>query len=217
MRIITAVIAFITLYTAAADPCCLCGVCQPAQGRGDVFVDSKGTTCTDKFLEVAEFQVAGTSSCQVQTSMYYGRCCDLSKSVTQIQQDAPGDPCEKYPRSNNPTCTLCHDGAYPKKPSTGTAILGMQGNPSCADLYCIGLRGGITDQMCNPLQDYMDEPCGCYSRFAYQNGNAPQNEAGDTGNVPGKQNVAEDADKVRISGDQRKRGGINRKLKGEQA
>jgi len=29
----------------------------------------------------------------------------------------------------------------------------------------MGLKGHITNQLCNPWQDFMDIPCGCYSRF----------------------------------------------------
>jgi hypothetical protein len=58
-------------------------------------------------------------------------------------------------------CSLCHDGSFPKKPYTYAAILGIQGNPTCEDLYWMGLVGAITDQLCKPLQNYYDTPCGC--------------------------------------------------------
>ena len=35
---------------------------------------------------------------------------------------------------------------------------------NCLDLYNMGQNGEISEQMCNPLQDAMDIPCGCCDR-----------------------------------------------------
>ena len=157
----------IFLRIIEASPCCMCGGCFPRSGRERFKVDSVGTTCTAYILHVAEVATAGSSTCSALSRAHYDRCC-TNKATARIpqQRNGNGGRCKHVPYSNvGPLCHLCHDKKFPQKPSTVTAILGVSGNPSCATLYCMTRRGHISDQLCNPLQDFMDIPCGCYSRF----------------------------------------------------
>jgi len=55
-------------------------------------------------------------------------------------------------------CTVCHSGKTPVNMKMGVAVLQYPSAKNCRDLYYMGLRGDISEQMCNPLQDAMDVP-----------------------------------------------------------
>lgn len=63
-----------------------------------------------------------------------------------------------------PICDLCFGGGYPNKPYTITAVQYINGNPTCADLYLMGLNGEIDPLLCYPMQLYMQKPCGCFTQ-----------------------------------------------------
>jgi hypothetical protein len=146
--------------------CCLCDGCNgPASGRGDLAVSTNGLTCNQLVLTMADptEHQQGSSSCKTLKSEYYNHCCNEGYSPVSYQAATIGSPGDKFSQGSNPVCTLCHNGKYPEEEYTITAVLGFSGNPTCADLYWMGLKGQITDQMCAPLQDYMDRPCGCWN------------------------------------------------------
>lgn len=236
MKLSAILIALASLTLVAAQgPCCICDNCGIASSRENAFLDGSGTTCTDKVLEAAQNYRQGSSQCSTVKSRFYDICCDASKPYTPPVQALPADPCDVYPFADKgPACNLCHDGSYPKNEKTQVAVLGLtesvknhpglqasvSGNPTCGALYCLAKKGFVSNQLCSPMQDYMDVPCGCYARFT--GGNSPtvqQGYVGDNGNVPDKKDIPKQSDdgkdEVERLGDQkRKRGNINRNLKG---
>jgi hypothetical protein len=169
----TSMLLFVLCVPGMADDeiglCCLCEECEgPVGNRGtNVYVNAFGKTCNDLTLEMADpfnGSRAGNRICRSLQDEFRSTCCDPNFTPPDIVQ-IPNIPINYVPFGPNPRCDLCHDGAFPSKPHTVTAVLGIPGNPTCEELYWLARRGHVTDQMCKPLQDYMDEPCGCYSRF----------------------------------------------------
>lgn len=156
--------------------CCLCDGCKaPVNGRGDLKVDRYGKTCNSAMLEMADKFSPSSSQCSSSIGSFRRTCCDPGYNAASVAQAPTPSPGSSYPQGSYPKCTLCHSGQFPQKPTTLTAILGIPGNPTCRDLYYMGEKGQISDQLCNPMQDYMDAPCGCYDRTP--NPNASSNSA----------------------------------------
>lgn len=108
----------------------------------------------------------GSAVCVKEQDLYRRSCCDPTYNPLPVVQSPTASPGSNYPQGNEPVCDLCMDGSYPTKPNTVTAVLYIPGNPTCQDLYWMGLSGNIADYMCYPLQDYMQEPCGCITNTA---------------------------------------------------
>jgi len=143
--------------------CCLCDNCnRPVSNRGGLKITSSGDTCNTMSLKMAR-ESAGSSTCSSNIGRYRNSCCNANstpKAVAQSQQKA-ANPISSYKKGNEPTCHVCADGKFPRNPNVVTAILYMPGNPKCEDLYYMGRQGSIPDRLCNPLQDYFQQPCGC--------------------------------------------------------
>ena len=59
-----------------------------------------------------------------------------------------------------PACPICYDETYPSNPSMVINILGI-GADSCRMYYDYGRRGLIRTELCDTLQSFAYEPCGC--------------------------------------------------------
>lgn len=154
--------------TAADDDiglCCLCNDCFfPPSGRGDFFVNQDGLTCNELALEMADPENAstrGSGACRRLQRSFRQICCDASFDPPQVAQAPTPAPVINLPYGNEPVCNVCHDAAFPGLPKTVTAVLYIDGNPTCEQLYYMGLYGLILDRLCNPLQDYLAQGCGC--------------------------------------------------------
>jgi hypothetical protein len=157
------------IYTVSAEGldelCCLCDECSsPASGRDNLNVDQFGTTCYDQLLSMADTDNAstnGSGECTKQIALHRRRCCDSSYSPIEIVIAPTPAPVINLPYGSEPYCNLCPDGRFPGIPKTVTAVLYIPGNPTCEILYYMGRRGLIEDRLCNPMQDYLEEACGC--------------------------------------------------------
>lgn len=148
--------------------CCLCPKCQPAvPGRGDLHVDEYGLTCNKLYLQMADpsnTSVQGNSVCLRLIANFRTRCCDSSHKPIPIVQAPTAAPNWGMPRGNEPICNLCRDGSYPTKPFTLVAVLKQflpNGQYTCEELYRVGLTGNMPDQICKPLVNFVEQPCGC--------------------------------------------------------
>lgn len=61
-----------------------------------------------------------------------------------------------------PVCDICPDGLYPLRPDAHPRDTGIEGNPSCADLYWKGRTGQIPADRCGELRKDLEDPCGCW-------------------------------------------------------
>jgi hypothetical protein len=145
--------------------CCLCEECYlPASGRGSRFVDESGLTCDMLLLEMADptnESKVGSSACQSLQNSFRRTCCDSTYQPPEVAQAPTPAPLINLPRGTEPLCDLCEDGAFPGLPRTVTAVLYIDGNPTCELLYYMGLYGLIEDRLCNPIQNSLEQGCGC--------------------------------------------------------
>jgi hypothetical protein len=156
-------------YTVSAEAidelCCLCDECNsPASGRGYLNVDEFGTTCYEQQLSMADTENAstnGSEECTNQINLHRRRCCDSTFIPIDIAIAPTPAPVINLPNGTEPYCDLCADGRFPGLPKTVTAVLYIPGNPTCELLYEMGRRGRILDRLCNPMQDSLEEGCGC--------------------------------------------------------
>jgi hypothetical protein len=133
-------------------------------------------TCNEVALKLAADYAPG-GSCNSQASQFKNACCNKNANPTEYEKPQAAPESNPYGRGSNPECPICHYGVEPTKPNTVTAVLGMKGNPTCKQLDLMGKAGQITTKMCKPMQDYMDIPCGCYSRWGVSGGSGSTNKA----------------------------------------
>jgi hypothetical protein len=147
------------------DLCCLCDECSlPASGRENLNVDEFGTTCYEQLLSMSDPQnpsTNGSEECTEQINLHRQRCCNSTFIPIDIAIAPTPAPVVNLPLGSEPYCDLCTDGRFPGLPNTVTAVLYIRGNPTCEILYHMGRRGLIEDRLCKPMQDYLEEGCGC--------------------------------------------------------
>jgi hypothetical protein len=157
--------------------CCLCEYCDfVAPGRADFLVDEFGTTCYDVLLDMADGDndsKPGNGACASLQGKYRRACCDASYQPPEVAQAPTPAPVINLSFGNEPVCNVCPDGGFPDKPKTVLAILYIPGNPTCEILYEMGKRGLIEGRLCNPIQDYLFEACGCNRNGSFGSGLAP--------------------------------------------
>ena len=183
----------------AEDYCCLCDGCgPPLKDRRNIPANRNGDTCNDIALKMVDPRNnirPNSSSCRSHVSNYRNQCCASWYRPEKYDTPKPTNPADKYGSGPYRKCDLCHSGKFPSKPYTLTAVLNLdwdeKKNPTCTDLYWLGKVGRVSEQLCNPMQDYMDVPCGCYDRNPDPNkgggataGGAP-NQGGGEGTDPG--------------------------------
>ncbi|CAB9498495.1 expressed unknown protein [Seminavis robusta] len=126
-------------------------------------IKSDGTSCTKLAVSVAVDYEEGSSQCTKQIQAWREICCGdkqpIDVDITDVFDEYPDidsiqqvGPYEK--------CNVCRDGDYP---STTSMVLTMLyiGSGSCAQYWKVGQQGLIPDHLCDPLQYFAYEPCGC--------------------------------------------------------
>lgn len=152
-----ALLLFIILNTALSEtPCSLClGVDQLK--RPHTLVNSKGKTCAE--LMVNMFSLAEGPTCSKLKDEHYRRCC-TSEPVDEILQESPANFVSTLPKGPYKKCELCYTKDYPF--NTGMVINMLYiGVGSCAQYWEYGQSGWIPNHLCDPLQYFAYEPCGC--------------------------------------------------------
>ena len=139
--------------------CCLCTECYPSV-RGNFFVSDTGDTCDSTYLEMAPLN-PNSQKCASKINQYRQTCCDPNYNPIPIAQ-APDEPKQpNIPQGPHPHCDICRGGEFPGLPKTVTAVLYIPGNPTCEQLYFMGITGNIQRNLCWPMRDYFEAPCGC--------------------------------------------------------
>jgi hypothetical protein len=168
-KFVITLLAFFFLRVQADESmgmCCLCEDCDfPVTGREYIPVDEFGTTCYDKILEMADGgneSTQGSDKCKSLQNQYRQTCCDANYTPIEVAQAPTSAPVINLPSNGaEPICNVCPDGGFPDLPKTVLAILYIPGNPTCEILYEMGLQKLIPQRVCNPIQDYLYEACGC--------------------------------------------------------
>ena len=201
------------IYGDDIDLCCLCDRCgPPVSGREDLFVDANGKTCTDLVLEMADPRndsTVGSDKCEALIEQFSARCCDPNHNPLPIEQD-PTDPPRGDEPGEHPVCNLCKNGSFPKNPNTVIVALPefIPGTNTCRDLYWMGLNGELTDQICRPLQNFAEVPCGCEDD---EPSLPPTQKPDDISNYPPKKERPRDSskDSSKLHQGDRDRGGLH--------
>ena len=143
--------------------CCLCERCGYPP-RAQIFIDKFGQSCHK--LDSTMFNphnpsTAGSTTCLNLQNEWRSVCCDPNSSFQSVPQAPVPAPANNFPQGTEQPCDVCFSGAYPTKPHTITSVKWVPGNPTCGDLYWMGRTGNIPSAVCYPMQQFMQEPCGC--------------------------------------------------------
>ncbi|CAB9511193.1 expressed unknown protein [Seminavis robusta] len=140
--------------------CLLCGE-EGVDGleRPDFKVDQWGKTCSQLMLELALQYDEGDVGCDDSVDSFGAMCCD-EEEPDPIQQTPTSAPVYTGPMGDYPPCPICYNGNYPGNPAMVINILGI-GADSCRMYYHYGERGLIRTELCDTLQSFAFDPCGC--------------------------------------------------------
>jgi hypothetical protein len=150
--------------TSAKNECHICG---DAGNSGidfpTVILKGEGRTCIDIALDIAKnYPPAGEDECITAQDNYWHKCCSGVKPDGHTPP--PGLPPQRIPPVRyvgpNDECKICWGGDYPYKTSMVINMLYI-GVGSCAQYYKWGMEGRIQNEMCQSLQYFAYEPCGC--------------------------------------------------------
>lgn len=122
-------------------------------------VDPTGTTCIQKAITMASDYVPASRGCQAQIAAYREMCCGDSKP-DEVVQIPTGPPSYSGPTGDYSKCDICYNGDYPGNTAMVITMLYI-GTGSCKQFYDAGQAGLIQDYMCQSLQYFAYEPCGC--------------------------------------------------------
>ena len=122
-------------------------------------IESDGTTCTGKALDMALKYRSGTGGCNAQIGKFRETCCS-GVPPKQVDVVPSPDPTDVKVIGRHPVCPVCRGGDYPSETSMVLSVLYL-GSGSCAQFDKAGRQGLISAHMCDPLQYFGHEPCGC--------------------------------------------------------
>lgn len=122
------------------------------------FVDSKGKMCAQLMIELFRLD-AGSPECVEWYNKSHIRCCH-PQVLPSIPQDPPPPPPQFVVDGPYAKCDLCVGGGYPGITSMVINMLYI-GPGSCPQYYEWGQKGWIQDRLCQSLQHFASEPCGC--------------------------------------------------------
>ena len=145
--------------TQAADATCLlCGEGGVAALKWpNAYVDAYGTTCAGVMTNIAL-----STNCNKELSKYRTKCCTGSSPPAAIAQKAKAAPPSYDVDGPYRACNICYNGNFPGDTSMVINMLDLPGAPnSCTNFYESGRRGYVPNHLCNALQFFAFEPCGC--------------------------------------------------------
>lgn len=178
MWIILQILFFLLVapFTDAVTPCHICGDRgNEAMKFPNVILDGVGKTCVEITMDVALKVPINSGQCQQEQNKWGGTCCSGKRpNGSDSPQGLPPQiiPDVRYV-GPHPVCNVCRDGDYPSDPSMVMNFLYI-GVASCAQYYKYGREGRIAPYMCQPVQFFSYEPCGCGEFSPYFNNNHGQ-------------------------------------------
>ncbi|CAB9518580.1 Hemolysin-type calcium-binding repeat (2 copies) [Seminavis robusta] len=146
-----------TLPVTLSSICVLCenGVQWPFH-----IVDPHGTTCIDQSLQMAITLTDTSPTCHSQIQRFHRICCDSQETPPIIAQAPTPAPTPIPVTGKNLPCDICWTGDYPGNTAMVINMLNI-GYGSCAQFYKEGQAGNIPNELCDTLQYFAYEPCGC--------------------------------------------------------
>lgn len=163
MSRVAAIIVWALLSTPAvlgsSDLCLLCpkGVQQPFRRVG-----AAGTTCIQQSLNMASKLKSKSPACNSLKTEYNDICCGDGEHDNNKATSPPPIVSSFYDRpvGVHETCDICHTGDFPGNSAMVIAMLNL-GTGSCAQFYRAGNARQIPTRLCETLQYFAYEPCGC--------------------------------------------------------
>lgn len=122
------------------------------------YVDSRGKHCAVLAVEMATLIDFG-SECRRLQSAHRERCCGAREPVP-IAQEPPPSPVSRLQKGPFPKCPICITGDYPFNTAMVINMLYI-GVGSCLQYWEYGESGWIEPRLCQALQFFSQEPCGC--------------------------------------------------------
>ena len=152
------------LVTASQGNLCL--LCQDGLSSlhfPNAVIKSDGTTCTGMALSMATNFGKYSDSCNQHIQAWRQICCGdeepVDVEITEVLDRYPDiDSIETIGPYNK--CDLCRDGDYPSSESMVIHMLYV-GAGTCPQYWKAGQQGLIPNHLCDPLQYFAYEPCGC--------------------------------------------------------
>jgi hypothetical protein len=163
----------------SADPVChICGdYGNSAMEFPYIVLKDAQRSCNDIAVDIAVNAKPNSNQCKVAQKRWHDSCC--SGKRPEGSEPSGNLPPQNVPDVTyygpHPVCNLCRDGDYPFAVSMVVNFLYI-GEGSCAQYYKYGKEGRIQRHLCDPVQYFSYEPCGCGEFNPYFNPNHPLNE-----------------------------------------
>lgn len=122
------------------------------------FVDAKGKTCSVLMIDLYPLDI-NNNICKQMKILHYERCC--GSGAPQIPQLEPVQVVSTLQKGPYPHCPLC--GPTDEYPYNTAMVINLLyvGVGSCAQYWEYGESGWIQEHLCQALQYFAHEPCGC--------------------------------------------------------
>lgn len=139
----------------------LCNICKDAADVAWPYAVLKndGTTCSQMAVNMALLEPDSEDCAQL---IYFWRetCCGPNEPINVPVAPTPAPVVSGIGSGPNPICHICRDGDFP---GSTTMVINMLyiGAGDCEQFYNYGLQGEIPGHLCDPLQYFAYEPCGC--------------------------------------------------------
>lgn len=147
----------------------------------DTFINSQGTTCVERLLDIYVKYKPESTQCKWQIIQHRNRCCTGDIEPPDIVQAPTESPGAYQGSGGDNICELCHNGRFPAETSMVINMLDIDiGAAPCDDYYKIGQDGLIPPHLCEPIQYFAYEPCGCEYGIEVDNSQADERVEDDT-------------------------------------
>ena len=166
MKVIASLVASILLLIVARTPtvaaqnlCNLCADGDPVAWPMAV-LKNDGTTCSKMAADIAGYD-PWSDKCQELVYFWRKSCCEATSRPKDVPiTPTPAPVISGVESGPNPICNLCRDGDFPGNTAMVINMLYI-GAGDCEQFYNYGLQGQIPAHLCDPLQYFAYEPCGC--------------------------------------------------------
>ena len=151
----------------------------------DTFVNAQGATCAQRLLDIYVKYEPESTQCKWEIIQFRNRCCTGDTEPLEIVQ-APTESPGAYQGSGGAnTCELCHNGRFPAETTMVINMLDIDiAAAPCDDYYKIGQDGLIPAHLCETIQYFAYEPCGCEYGIKVDNTQQGDERVGDDTDSP---------------------------------
>lgn len=151
----------------------------------DTFVNARGSTCAQRLLDIYVKYEPDSTQCKWEIIQFRNRCCTGDTEPLEIVQAPTESPGAYQGSGGENTCELCHNGRFPAETAMVVHMLDIDiGAAPCDDYYKIGQDGLIPRHLCETIQYFAYEPCGCEYGIEVDNTQQGDERVGDDTDPP---------------------------------